>query len=148
MEYEISSLLKHSGDMILVDEVKEYGEDFIVVNASVKEENPFLIDGVLPNFVFLEIIAQSVSAYAGIMSKNRGEEVVLSLLLGCRNFQMYKESLEVGADLTIHAKISLLEDDGFGVYDCKMYEDEFLVAKGRLNVYTPDEKSIKKGEDE
>lgn len=139
MEYDISSLLKHSGDMILVDEVKEYGEDFISVNATIKEENPFLQDGVLPNFVFLEIIAQSVSAFAGLNAKNSGKEVVLSLLLGCRNFQMYKDGLEVGASVNVWAKVSTLEDDGFGVYDCKMYEGDFLVAKGRLNVYTPNE---------
>lgn len=144
MKYEIPSLLKHSQEMIVIDEIKDYGEDFIVAKANIKKTNIFLQNGVLPSFVFLEIIAQSISALAGIKAKKNNKKISLSLLLGCRNFKTYIDSLKVGANLTINAKASLLEEDGFGVYDCTMHEDDFLVAKGRLNVYTPDENFIKK----
>lgn len=137
MEYDISSLIAHSGDMIWIDEVKSFTKDSIEVSSTIKSSNPFLEDGRLPNFTYIEIIAQAVSALAGVKARQKGEGLALNLLLGCRNFKMYKESLGVGANLNIRAKASLHEDDGFGIYDCYMYEDDFLVAEGSLNIYTP-----------
>lgn len=144
MKYDVSSLITHSGEMIWIDEVKDFTQNSIVVKSTIKDTNPFLEDGCLPNFTYIEIIAQAVSALAGIKARENGKGLALNLLLGCRNFQMYKESLKVGANLIIHAKASLHEDDGFGIYDCTMYEDDFLVAEGSLNVYTPNEESTQK----
>ncbi len=141
--YDVSSLISHANDMIFIDEVLEYDEKSITTKALIKEDNPFLENGSLPHFAYLEIIAQSISALAGIRAKKRGEKLALNLLLGCRDFKSYKKSLHVGAKLKIYVKENLAQEDGFGLYECYMYESETLVATGKLNVYAPNERKIK-----
>ncbi len=140
--YDISSLISHSKDMIFIDEVLEYDDKSIKTKAIVKENNPFIKDGALPHFVYLEIIAQSISALAGIRAKQKGEKLALNLLLGCRNFKSHKASVKINSQLIIHAKEILAQEDGFGLYESYMYENDILIAQGRLNVYAPNKEVI------
>ncbi len=140
MKYDMSSLISHSGDMIFIDEVKEFSDTFIRVGSKIKPTNPLLQDGKLPHFVYLEIMAQCISALAGIKAKQNSEKLALNLLLGCRNFDILKPSVDVGSELKIQAKSSLESEEGFGIYECFLYENDTMIAKGNLNVYSPAQK--------
>ena len=56
-------LLPQSGVMALIDEVASVERGKIVCKMLVKE-GVFTENGVLPNYVFMEIMAQSIAAYA------------------------------------------------------------------------------------
>ena len=138
------SLVPHYGDMVFVDEVLSYTQDSIFLKTTIKEENPFLKDGVLPSFALIEIMAQGVASLAGCVAKEKGEPPTIGFLLGCRKLELFCGGIEAGSTLFVNIKGSLQDENGFGVYDCELLRDEACVAKGRLNVFSPDEAFLAK----
>ena len=69
--YDVASLLPHSGHMVLIDCVKEFGDDYTVCRAPVGDKHILLQDGVLPSMAYMELMAQGIGAFAGIELKGR-----------------------------------------------------------------------------
>lgn len=132
-----ADLLPHAGDMILIDEVLGFGDEEIRTRISVKSGGLFnRPDGSLPAWVGVELMAQSVAAYAGCQARAKGEAVELGFLLGTRKFECNVEHFPVGSELIIHAQRSLQDDSGMGVFECHL-SGPGIEASARLNVYRP-----------
>jgi predicted hotdog family 3-hydroxylacyl-ACP dehydratase len=130
-------LLPHAGDMILIDEVLGFGEEEIHTRINVRAGGLFnRPDGSLPAWVGIELMAQSVAAYAGCQARMKGEPVELGFLLGTRKFECNVEHFPVGSELLIHAQRSLQDDSGMGVFECHL-TGPGIQASARLNVYRP-----------
>jgi predicted hotdog family 3-hydroxylacyl-ACP dehydratase len=135
--WPIADLLPHSGDMILIDEVLEFGEEHVRTRVHVRPGGLFnRADGSLPAWVGIELMAQSVAAFAGCQGKLKDEPVQLGFLLGTRKFECNVEHFAVGSELLIHATRSLQDDSGMGVFECRLTGDG-INAVARLNVYCP-----------
>ena len=80
----IAPLLPHSGHMVLLDCITEYGDDYLHATAHVGEKHILLQAGSLPVLAGMEIMAQGIAALAGCHAHNRGEPVRLGFLLGTR----------------------------------------------------------------
>jgi predicted hotdog family 3-hydroxylacyl-ACP dehydratase len=93
-------------------------------------------DGSLPAWVGIELMAQSVAAFAGCHARQRGDAVALGFLLGSRKFECNVESFPAGTELTIHGLRSLEDDNGMGVFECHINAPG-IHATARLNVYRP-----------
>jgi predicted hotdog family 3-hydroxylacyl-ACP dehydratase len=123
--------------MILIDEVLGFGDEEIRTRISVKSGGLFnRPDGSLPAWVGVELMAQSVAAYAGCQARVKGEAVELGFLLGTRKFECNVEHFPVGSELIIHAQRSLQDDSGMGVFECHL-SGPGIEASARLNVYRP-----------
>jgi predicted hotdog family 3-hydroxylacyl-ACP dehydratase len=123
--------------MILIDEVLGFGDEEIRTRISVKSGGLFnRPDGSLPAWVGVELMAQSVAAYAGCQARAKGEAVELGFLLGTRKFECNVEHFPVGSELIIHAQRSLQDDSGMGVFECHL-SGPGIEASARLNVYRP-----------
>lgn len=132
-----AELLPHAGDMILIDEVLEFDEEQIRTRTRVRPGGLFnRADGSLPAWVAIELMAQSVAAYAGCQAKVKGEPVELGFLLGTRKFECNVEHFPAGSELLIHAQRSLQDDNGMGVFECLLTGPDIQVV-ARLNVYRP-----------
>ncbi|KRW61620.1 ApeP family dehydratase [Pseudomonas sp. TTU2014-080ASC] len=135
--WPVAELVPHAGDMILLDQVHRYGDDDIETSLTVRDGGLFSQDdGSLPAWVGIEIMAQSVAAYAGCHARARGEPVELGFLLGTRNYQCNVERFPLGAELHIHATRSLQDDNGMGVFECQL-TGTGIEAIARLNVFRP-----------
>lgn len=135
--WPIAELIPHAGDMILLDHMLRFSDDDIETQLSVRPGGLFsLADGSLPAWVGIELMAQSVAAYAGCQARLRGEPVALGFLLGTRNFQCNVERFPAGAELHIHATRSLQDDNGMGVFECHL-RGPGIEALARLNVFCP-----------
>ena len=135
--WPIAELLPHAGDMILIDEVLGYGEDEVETRLSVRPDGLFnQADGSLPAWVGIELMAQSVAAYAGCQARQAGEPVQLGFLLGTRNFQCNVDRFPAGTELHIRALRSLQDDNGMGVFECHL-DGPGIQACARLNVFCP-----------
>ncbi len=135
--WPIAELLPHAGDMILIDEVLNYGAEEVHTRLKVRAEGLFnQHDGSLPAWIGIELMAQSVAAYAGCQARQAGEPVQLGFLLGTRNFQCNVDRFPAGAELQIKALRSLQDDNGMGVFECQL-DGPGIQAIARLNVFCP-----------
>lgn len=137
IDWPLAELLPHAGDMILIDQVLSFDEEQIHTRVTVKPGGLFnRDDGSLPAWVGIELMAQSVAAYAGCRARQKGEAVELGFLLGTRKYECNVEHFPAGAELTIHGLRSLEDDNGMGVFECHLTGDGIL-ASARLNVFRP-----------
>lgn len=132
-----AALLPHAGDMILIDDVLGFDEEQIRTRINVRPGGLFnRADGSLPAWVAIELMAQSVAAYAGCQARMKDEPVELGFLLGTRKFECNVEHFPAGSELIIHAQRSLQDDSGMGVFECNL-SGPGIQASARLNVYRP-----------
>ena len=103
IDWPLAELLPHAGDMILIDQVLSFDEEQIHTRVTVKPGGLFnRADGSLPAWVGIELMAQSVAAYAGCHARQQGKAVELGFLLGTRKFECNVEHFPAGAELHIH----------------------------------------------
>jgi predicted hotdog family 3-hydroxylacyl-ACP dehydratase len=137
--WPLAELLPHAGDMILIEQILSFDDEQIHTRLTVKPGGLFnRADGSLPAWVGIELMAQSVAAYAGCHARARGDAVALGFLLGTRKFECNVEHFPVGTELTIHGLRSLEDDSGMGVFECHINAPG-IHATARLNVYRPPE---------
>ncbi|MEH6350745.1 hotdog family protein [Pseudomonas sp. 3JA] len=137
IDWPLAELLPHAGDMILIDRILSFDDEQIQTHATVKPGGLFSRDdGTLPAWVGIELMAQSVAAFAGCHARQRGDAVELGFLLGTRKFECNVECFPVGVELTIHGVRSLEDDNGMGVFECHIHAPG-IHASARLNVFRP-----------
>ena len=137
IDWPLAELLPHGGDMILIDQVLSFDEEHVHTRTTVKPGGLFnRPDGSLPAWVGIELMAQSVAAYAGCHARQKGEAVELGFLLGTRKFECNVECFPAGAELNIHGLRSLEDDNGMGVFECHL-TGTGIQASARLNVFRP-----------
>lgn len=137
IDWPLAELLPHAGDMILIEQILSFDDEQIHTRLTVTPGGLFnRTDGSLPAWVGIELMAQSVAAYAGCHARARGDAVELGFLLGTRKFECNVEHFPVGTELTIHGVRSLEDDSGMGVFECHINAPG-IHATARLNVYRP-----------
>jgi predicted hotdog family 3-hydroxylacyl-ACP dehydratase len=62
--------------------------------------------------------------------------VRVGFLLGTRNFEARKPFFSLGARLSISVEV-VVRDAEMGVFDCRIFACDELLAEARLNVYQP-----------
>ena len=139
IDWPLAELLPHAGDMILIEQILAFDDEQIHTRLTVKPGGLFnRPDGSLPAWVGVELMAQSVAAFAGCHARQKGNPVELGFLLGTRKFECNVEAFPAGTDLTIHGLRSLEDDNGMGVFECHIHGDG-IHASARLNVFRPPE---------
>jgi predicted hotdog family 3-hydroxylacyl-ACP dehydratase len=137
IDWPLAELIPHAGDMILIEQILAFDEEQVHTCLTVRPGGLFnRPDGSLPAWVGIELMAQSVAAFAGCRARQRGEAVELGFLLGSRKFECNVESFPAGTELTIHGLRSLEDDNGMGVFECHITAPG-IQASARLNVYRP-----------
>jgi len=140
-DWPLAELLPHAGDMILLDRILSFDEEQIHTRLTVKPDGLFsLPDGSLPAWVGVELMAQSVAAFAGCHARQKGNPVELGFLLGTRKFECNVVAFPAGSELTIHGIRSLEDDNGMGVFECHINAPG-IEASARLNVFRPPQPS-------
>ena len=137
IDWPLAELLPHAGDMILIDQVLGFDQEQIHTRLTVRAGGLFnREDGSLPAWVGIELMAQSVAAYAGCRARSEGNPVELGFLLGTRKFECNVDHFPLGCELHIHALRSLEDDNGMGVFECHL-SGPGIHASARLNVFRP-----------
>ncbi|PQP05343.1 MULTISPECIES: hotdog family protein [Pseudomonas] len=136
MTWPLAELLPHAGDMILIDQILSFDDEQIHTRLTVKPGLFSRPDGSLPAWVGIELMAQSVAAYAGCHARQKGNAVELGFLLGTRKFECNVEHFPAGTELIIHGIRSLEDDNGMGVFECHITAPG-IHATARLNVFRP-----------
>ncbi|PJG84354.1 hotdog family protein [Conservatibacter flavescens] len=143
---QVAPLIPQSGEMVLLDKILAFGEDYLQAEAEIRPDHILINAGKLATFSGIEIMAQGVAAWAGIQARQRNEPVRLGYLLGTRKLQLYQEEIAVGSQIIIDVKMSIQDVTGFGVFDCKLIDKatEQVLLEGALNVFSPKDGKIQK----
>jgi predicted hotdog family 3-hydroxylacyl-ACP dehydratase len=136
-EGPIAELVPHRGPMLLVDRLLEDDLESVRVEATVKPGQLFLADGGLPAWVGIELMAQTIAAWAGARAKERGEPVRLGFLLGSRRYEVTEPVFPVGTRLEIEARQEFVAENGLAVFSCRISRAGGVVATAQLNVFRP-----------
>lgn len=137
LNWSLAGLLPHAGDMILLDRIEQCDDERIVTELQVRDCGLFnQNDGSYPAWLGVELMAQSIAAYAGVRAKRKGRAVELGFLLGTRKYQCNVDRFPLGAPLQIEAIRSLEDPSGMGVFECYLRGPDIYV-EARLNVYRP-----------
>ena len=134
----VADLLPHKGDMVWLDKVDQWGDDFIEVSAT-PQGHPWFGDDKrgIPSWAGIEYMAQAIAALAGILSKRDGGPIRIGFLLGTRRYTTHVPFFPYNTRLTIRAKQVCLAENNFALVDCEIRSDKVL-AQAQLKVIQPD----------
>ncbi|XZA37938.1 putative thioester dehydrase [Neisseria musculi] len=147
---DIAPLLPHSGRMVLLECITDYGRHHLTATTRVGGNHILLADNRLPCVAGMEIMAQGIGALIGCHARNSGRPVKMGFLLGTRRLHLFADSIPVDTQLLVKVQESVVDASGFGVFDCTLHwidapEHEKhtlpangLLAQAALNVYGPD----------
>lgn len=136
----IDLLMPHSGNMVLVDEILEYGVDYAVLKSVVKENNAFLQDGFLPNYVLAEMMAQTLVVLRGLGNQENANTI--GFLLALRNFEVFKNNSKIGDEIILKVKVSTQDNNGLGIYECQASIGSEIIAKASITALNPNKEYL------
>ena len=141
---QVAPLLPHSGDMVLLDRISDFGEDFLIAETEIRSDNILIKQGKLATFAGIEIMAQGVAAWSGCLAILADEPVRLGYLLGTRKLHIHTQEIPVGSKLQIKIKMSIQDSTGFGVFDSQLIDltSGKIILEGALNVFSPKDSKI------
>ena len=141
-----AGLLPHAGDAALLERVFNVRDDGLTASMTVRAGTAFSQpDGSLAPWAAPEIMAQAVSAFANLTQRG-GLDPTLGLLLGVRDFRVRSDPFPAGAQLDVEVVESTRDQDGRGVFNCRILRDDTIVAEGKLTVLQPDDPRATLGE--
>ncbi len=141
---QVAPLLPHSGDMVLLDRISDFGEDFLIAETEIRSDNILIKHGKLATFAGIEIMAQGVATWSGCLATLADEPVRLGYLLGTRKLHIHTQEIPVGSKLQIKIKMSIQDSTGFGVFDSQLIDltSGKVILEGALNVFSPKDSKI------
>ncbi|OTG84735.1 3-hydroxylacyl-ACP dehydratase [Acinetobacter sp. ANC 4648] len=137
-----TDFIPHEKPMIFIDHVLEFGDDFAVAELLITPELMFCDVQGLPTWASIELMAQTISLYAGSKGQQLGHTPKIGFLLGTRKLHLPIAYFECGKTVKITARRQYLHE-GLGQFCCEIqYEDHTIQAM--LSVYEPVELSESK----
>jgi len=135
----IEDYLPHRGSMLLLDRLWVSGADHAASEAVVREDGLFVCDGLMPAWVGIEYMAQTIAAWAGARAKKTDKPVSIGFLLGSRRYESFCSGFACGDTLRTEVACELISDDGLGMFNCRILRDAVLLAHARVSVYEPED---------
>jgi predicted hotdog family 3-hydroxylacyl-ACP dehydratase len=135
--WSIAEVLPHTDAMILLDHIVACEAERIACTRRVRAGESFVADdGSLPAWAGLELMAQTVAAWAGWHALAAGEPIRLGFLLGTRHYHATADAFPAGSELRIEAVRHFHDDEGMGVFACRI-DAPGVHAEARLTVFSP-----------
>lgn len=135
--WPIAEVVPHADAMILLDAIEEVESERIVCTRTIQPGDLFIDDdGGMPAWVGVELMAQAIAAWAGCCARAEQRPVQLGFLLGTRHYTCNVDTFPAGTCLRIEAQRSFHDEQGMGVFDCRI-DGAGVHAEARLNVFSP-----------
>lgn len=133
----IADAVPHAGEMMLLDRIVAFDADNIVCALTVKPGGLFSTqDGSLPAWLGVELMAQSIAAWAGCQARMEQRPVSAGFLLGTRHYVCDVDFFPPGSELRIEATREFHDEHGMGVFTCSIDATD-IHAEARLTVFSP-----------
>lgn len=133
---EAAQVVPHSSRMLLIDTVVDADDNSLIARARVREDSPFVHDGVMGSWVVIEYMAQAIAAFEGCRARERGDKPKVGFLIGARHFTSSAPGIAVGAELQVRI-VRQYEEGGLGLFEGTMTSGD-ITADASISVYQPD----------
>jgi len=136
----VDELVPHAAPMILIDRAVDIGDNYLMAEVDINEHKPFAEAGLgIPAWVGIEYLAQSIAAWAGYASRNKGGLPQFGFLLGTRKYQAQVPYFEFGETLTVRVELQF-QDQGLGVFNGTIVAGEpaRVLVEASVNVFQPE----------
>jgi predicted hotdog family 3-hydroxylacyl-ACP dehydratase len=137
MERRLEDWIPHRGPMCLLNRVIAVDADTAVAEVDVPFDGLFVHDGVIPAWIGIEYMAQTVAAWASGRAKESSGGPRPGLLLGTRRYEAACDGFPGGATLRVEARCELVGSNGLGQFDCRITSQGRELAAARLTVLDP-----------
>lgn len=133
MNLDAIQFIPHAKPMVFIDTLVTLGDNFALSNLLIRPELMFCDEQGLPTWASIEVMAQTISMFAGAKGKEMGHAPQIGYLLGTRKLSLPFAYFEYGKMLTIRVEQQYLHE-GLGQFFCEIqYENHSITAI--LNVY-------------
>jgi predicted hotdog family 3-hydroxylacyl-ACP dehydratase len=134
-----AQVVPHRGDALLLESLLQVDLDRLTATVLVRPGTAFSgPDGGLPGWAGPELMAEAVAAYAGCRSlRERGTTGPIGLILGIRRYECGVTGFAPGERLIVEVLRSSEDEEGYGVFDCRISGDGRPLASGTLTVFQP-----------
>lgn len=135
----VASLLPHASPMLLLDELLWVEGERACCQVRVGSRLALFSreNGDVPAWVGIELMAQTVAAWAGYRGWQQQQPPRIGLLLGCRQYVSHQPLLKAGTLLRIEVE-QLMQDGGLSSFECRLFAEQQLVAEARLSTLQPE----------
>lgn len=132
----IDSLIPHKLSMRFIDRVVEEIEGGIVTAAR-PDASAWYADekGSMPAWIGIELMAQSISAWAGLNAWRAGLPPIIGFLIGTREYRSLRPSFTASEELLIEVRKIFYESKGLAAFECLIRVDSIIIAEATLKVF-------------
>lgn len=134
--HPLHDLLPHKPPMILIDDIIEHGPDHIHTILTIRDCIPFYKDGLVPTYVSLEYMAQTVAVWSGLMGQQQNLPPKIGFLLGTRQLRLNASHFKNGDILHVFGNLKF-NDGEMASFDCRVDVNGNTIASALLNVFQP-----------
>lgn len=132
-----ADFIPHEKPMVFIDHVVEIGDNFAIAELFIRPDLMFCEEQGLPTWSSIELMAQTVSLYAGSQGGKLGQQPKIGFLLGTRKLHLPIPFFKMGETVTIRAEKQYLHE-GLGQFACEIYYQNHTIS-AMLSVYEPEE---------
>jgi predicted hotdog family 3-hydroxylacyl-ACP dehydratase len=130
----IAELIPHSGAMVLLDSLTAWSKGSARCVSTIREHAPFVVDGVMPSVVTVELMAQAVAACLGYEALTGGEGVRVGMIIACKRFEAHGDVLRVND--VIEVDVSCVQgNESLSHFDCKVRRAGAPFSEAVLTLY-------------
>jgi predicted hotdog family 3-hydroxylacyl-ACP dehydratase len=134
----ITELLPHRASLLLVDKVLASDASSITVQATPQADAWYANEsGQMPAWIGIELMAQTVAAFAGWSGLKNGQPPRRGVLLGSRRYQSELPAYPAGQPLEVKASEIYRDESGMGSFECEIHLAGQAVASATLSVFEP-----------
>lgn len=133
----IDDYIPHRGPARWLDRVIEVDAEHALAESDVPAEGRLVHGGAMPAWAGVELMAQTVAAWAGGCAQREGRALRLGFLLGTRRYEAHCSGFASGSRLRISARRELVSDEGLGIFSCSIHCGDDLLAQAQLSVFEP-----------
>ena len=137
-DFTVEEVVMHRGAMNFLDEILDYGEDWLQAGVHITGNSMFADDRGVPGWVGMEYLAQAIGAYEGVQRRLQGSRPRLGFLVGSRKYRCNVDYFAPGQVLSLYVVREILADNGLGVFKCELTGPQGVEASANLNVYQPE----------
>lgn len=129
------ALIPHHPPMVLIDGIREAGDDGLVAEVLIAPGIPFFADGLgVPAWVGIEYMGQAIAALAGLRAERAGEPAGSGLLVGCRRYTSTVAAFAPGSRLEIEVRSAGVGAGRFCAFD-GLIRDGAVLVRSSISVY-------------
>lgn len=129
--------IPHQKPMVFLDTITNVAENYIEATLEITSDLTFFQEEGLPTWVSIEIMAQTISAYAGFQGHKSDRKPRIGYLLGTRKMVLPIAFFELGKLLKIRAQREY-SHEGLGQFLCEINYETYKIS-ALLSVYEPEE---------